>query len=1096
MKLTIALLLATCLQVSAKTFSQTRITLSLQSVELRKALVIIEKKSNYRFLYNDDVVVSGIKVDVEAANTPVTEVLDKLLRTRALFYKVLENNLIVISAADNSAIQETKIAGRIVSGTGEPLVGVSVKVKGSSLGTQTDLDGRFTLTVPDNAVLLVSYVGYDAQEVPVAGKTDISITLHQSEKVLEQVVVVGYGTQRKLDVTGSVAQIKGDEISKQSVVNPISGLQGKVAGVQITNSGAPGASPQITIRGTGTVYGNITPLYVVDGVWYDDINFLNPSDIEDISVLKDASSEAIYGIRAANGVVLITTRKGKRGEPTVNYNGYVGWQHASHMLKMADGTQYATLLNEKNIYSGLDTMFSNPASFGKGTDWYRQILRDAFTTNHQVSLSGSTTKSSYNFSVGYLEQQGLVKTNDFQRYTAHLQNDYTISKFVKLGYTATGSAGKSTDIYSSIFNQIFNAAPIVPVRYASGAYGDPADYGLGNAVSNPQVTLDFFNQNTKTYRATGNAYIDIRFAKHFTLHSSIGGDYAQAEVRNYNPVYQATINQLNARSLLTISRVETRNYLLENTLTYQNTFGDHRLTVLAAQTAQRYKSYGISGTAKDVPYSSSGDLYLALGSAGNSNVTDYGDLSTVASYFGRVNYSFKNRYLINASIRADGSSKFSGDQRWGYFPSVGAGWVISEEPFMQDQHIFNTLKLRGSWGKIGNASVPTNTSVLTVAQTAQMIAFLGQPSLPYTGASINTIVPPTTYWERGEGTDIGLEAAVLQNRLTITADFYNKKTRQAIFDIPILYSLGTIGNNIIANQADFQNQGFELALSWNGKIGKDWSYSISANGSMNDNKVLSVVTGGTPIYAGGGGATSGQYTTRTVAGRPIGEFFGQQVIGIFQTTAEVNSYTSKSGQIIQPNARPGDFKYADTNGDGTIDGKDRVTLGNPNPKYTYGINTNWTYKAFDLTLDFQGVAKVSLYNAQQGLRFGNENYTEDFWKNRWHGAGTSNSYPSADIVGRDNYIPNSWFVQSGSYFRVRTIQLGYSLPAAMLSRWKLQKVRIFLNAQNAFTFFKYKGFNPEVLMTARPATTSTTISTNTTIGVPQGSPTNAGIDTN
>lgn len=1095
MKLTIALLLATCLQVSAKSFSQTRITLSLQSVELRKALFIIERKSNYRFLYNDDVVTNGMKVNVEAANTPVTEVLDKLLLSRSLYYKILENNLVVISATAAN-IAETRITGRIVSAAGEPLVGVSVKIKGSTLGTQTDVEGNFALTVPDNAVLVISYVGYDTQEVSVNGQTQLSITLQQSNKTLEQVVVVGYGTQRKLDVTGSVTQIKGDEISKQSVVNPISGLQGKVAGVQITNSGAPGASPQITIRGTGTVYGNPNPLYVVDGVWYDDISFLNPSDIEDISVLKDASSEAIYGIRAANGVVLITTRKGKRGEPVVNYNGYAGWQHAAHLLKMADGTEYATLLNEKSIYSGSDTVFSHPSAFGKGTDWYRQILRDAFTTNHQVSVSGSGNKSSYNLSLGYLDQDGLVKTNGYQRYTLHLQNDYTFNKYIKIGYTAVGVSSRSNDIYSGIFNQLFNAAPIVPVRYADGAYGDPADYSLGNTVSNPQVTLDYFKQKTKIYRVTGNAYADIKFAKHFTLHSSIGGDYGQAEVRNYNPQYNATTTQSNAVSVLTISRVENRNWILENTLTYQNSFGDHKLTVLAAQTAQRYGTYVITGAAKGVPDNSDADLYLVLGSAGTSSVVDYGDLSTVASYFGRVNYSFKNRYLINASIRADGSSKFSGDQRWGYFPSVGAGWVISDEEFMKDQKIFNTLKIRGSWGKIGNASVPTNKSIQLVAQTSQLIAFLGQPSVPYTGASVNSLVPPTLYWERGEGTDIGLEMAVLKNRLTVEADFYNKKTRQAIFDIPVFGSLGLAGSNIIANQADFQNQGFELALSWRDNIGKDWTYSISANGSLNDNKVLSVVTGGTPIYGGGIGATSGQYTTRTVVGQPIGQFFGEQVIGIFQSAAEVNSYVSKSGQVIQPDAKPGDFKYADNNGDGVIDGKDRVVLGNPNPKYSYGINTSWTYKAFDLSLDFQGVADVSIYNAQQGLRYGNENYTQDFWEHRWHGAGTSNNYPSADIAGRNNYLPNSWYVQSGSYFRIRTMQLGYSLPSDMLNKWKIKKLRVYLNAQNAFTFFKYKGFNPEVLMASRASGLSTTITTNTTIGVPQGNPTSAGIDTN
>ncbi|HEY4150674.1 MAG TPA: TonB-dependent receptor [Chitinophagaceae bacterium] len=1088
MKLTIALLIATCLQVSAKSFSQTRITLSLQSVELRKALFIIEKKSSYRFLYNDDVVTPGIKVNVEAVNTPLTEVLDKLLLTHSLFYKILDNNLVVISASDN-AVLETKVNGKIVASSGETLAGVSIRVKGSSLGTQTDLNGVFSLTVPDNAVLVVSYVGYDTQEVPVSGQSNLSITLQPSTKSLEQVVVVGYGTQRKLDVTGSVAQVRGEDIAKQPDVNPISALQGKVAGVLITNSGIPGASPQITIRGTGTVYGSTNPLYVVDGVWYDDINFLSPSDIESLSILKDASSESIYGVRAANGVVLITTRKGKRGQSVINYNGYVGYQHVTNLLKMADGTEYATLLNEKSILNGTDTVFPNPASFGKGTDWYRQVLRDAFTTSHQLSLSGGGEKSTYNFSVGYLDQQGIAKTNDFQRYNTRLQNDYQLSNFVKVGFTAIGSYSKSNDIYSGLMNQLFNAAPIVPVKYANGSYGDPADYSLGNSVSNPQVTVDFYNQKANIYRATGSGYIDIKFAKHFTLHSSLGGEYAHSEVKAFVPTYYGTSIQNNTVSLLTVYRTETKNWILENTLNYENSFGDHHITVLAGQTAQQYRSYGLTGSIKGVPNSDDAGLFFSLGTPNTGNITDFGDLSTTASYFGRVNYSFKNRYLLTLSLRGDGSSKFSGDQRWGYFPSVGAGWVISDESFMANQKIFNTLKLRGSWGKIGNASVPSNTAVQLVDQAGGRIAFFGQPSVPYPGAGINTLVPPVLYWEKGVGTDIGLEAAVLHNHLTIEADFYNKKTQQAIFDAPVLASLGLTNSSIIANQADFQNQGFELALTWRNTISKNWSYSVSGNISINDNKVLSAVTGSNPIYGGGGGATSGQYTTRTVAGQPISEFYGEQVIGIFQTKADVTSYTSKTGQVIQPNALPGDFKYADTNGDGVIDGKDRVVLGNPNPKYLYGINTNWSYKAFDLTLDFQGVAKVDIYNAQQGLRYGNENYTRYFFDHRWHGPGTSNDNPSADIVGRSNYLPNSWFVQNGSYFRVRNMQLGYTLPSALTNRWGLKKLRVYANAQNAFTFTRYRGFNPEVVTAPR------TVPTSTTVGVSSTNPINMGIDT-
>lgn len=1082
MKLTLLFLLLGFMQVFGKAYSQnTKLTLNLHKVHLSKVLSVIEHKSDYRFLYNNNEIKATQKVSLDVTGESVSQLLDRLLTNTNLSYKILANNLIVI-APHPAAVEVQKLTGQVTDSNGQPLIGVTIKVKGSSAGTVTDGQGNFVLEVPDKAVLVVSYVGYETKEISVNGQTSIHITLSTSSTLLNQVVVVGYGTQKRLDVTGDVAVVKGDEISKQASINPISALQGKVAGVQITNSGAPGASPQILIRGLGTIYGNPNPLYIVDGVWYSDISFLNPADIESISILKDASAESIYGIRAANGVVLITTKKGKAGHTTVNYTGYAGWQHVTNLVKMANGTQYANLINEKSLFSGGDTLLSNPSQYGTGTDWYTQILHDAFVTNHQISINGGTDKSTYNFSFGYLDQDGIVKTNNYKRFTISLQQDIQVLKALKVGYSVVGAGSGSRDIPGSIFHDLFAAPPIVPVRYKDGTYGDPNDFALGNSVTNPQAELDFFNQRSKNYRFTGDVHADLTFLKHFTLHTSEGGDYGEGEVRNYVPEYFATSNQNNLTSRLTISRAETRNWIIENTLTYNNTFGgNNSLTVLVGQGAQRYKSYGLTGTAFNVPGNTSSEMYLSLASVTNAAgdttirngqpyyVSDNGDLSTIASYFTRVNYAYKQTYLLTASLRADGSSKFSGDQRWGYFPAIGLGWVISNENFMQNQHLFNTLKLRGSWGKIGNASVPSNLSVLTVDQNPTFTAIFGQPGVAYTGASITSIVPPTTYWERGVGTDIGLEAALFQNRLNVVADFYNKETQKAIFAIPILGSLGTSGSTIIGNQADIQNRGFELSVSWDQTVNKDFSFHISANGSLNNNKVLSVSTGKNPIYAGGVGATGGQLTTRTVVGQPIGEFYGLPVIGIFQNQDQIN----KSAQA-NTGAHPGDFIYKDVNGDGVISGLDRIPLGNPNPKYLYGINTSFNYKQFDLMLDFQGVADVSIYNANKGLRYGNENYTLNFYDHRWHGDGTSNVDPSANIGGDQNYIPNSWFVESGSYFRVRNLQLGYTIPQDLTNRWHISRLRIFANAQNPFNFFKYTGFTPEV----------------------GGSPTNAGIDIN
>lgn len=965
-----------------------------------------------------------------------------------------------------ASAQNITVSGTVLdSADNTPLPGVGILVKGTTTGTTTNAAGKFTISAPANATLVFSYIGYTNREIAVNNQTTINVNLSASSEMLEQVVVVGYGTQRKLDVTGSVATVKGEDIAKQISPNPVSGLQGKVAGVQITNLGAPGSTPQINIRGTSTIYGNTGALYVVDGVWYDNINFLNPSDIADISILKDASAQSIYGIRGANGVVLVTTVKGKKGDPTITYNGTVGFQKVTNKVEMANATEYATAVNEAYALLNQAPLFTN-TNLGSGTDWYNQVLRDALITNHQVSVNGGSEKSTYNLSLGYLDQDGIVKKNNFKRYTARLSNDIQLFEPLKVGYNIAGTSSRSNDAPTTIFRALYAASPVVPVFNADGSYGDPESFKLGNGSNvNPQATMDFFNQRTTKYNVTGNVFAELKFLKDFTFRTSFGGDFGQEEVRGYIPKYYATKSQNTTDSKLDIDRIETRNWIVENTLTFDKQIEDHHFTVLLGQSAQKRKSYIMNAEAQGVPYSSESDLYLALGNAGTKTIEDDGDLATFASYFARLNYSYKNKYLLNASFRRDGASQFFGTNAWGNFPSIGAGWIISNEDFMKDQTVFSNLKLRGSWGKVGNAGVPFNPSTLTVDQSGGLIAFFG--GLPYTGAGITTLVNPVLLWERSNGTDVGLEMGFLDNRLKIEADYYNRTTEKAIFDIPILGSLGTTSSSLIGNQADIRNRGYEFLTSWSDKTEGGFAYSISGNVGFNQNKVLNVSSGNNPIYKGGSGLTSGYLATRTVNNRPIGEFFGYQVVGVFQNQAEADEWTNND-------FKPGDFKYADINGDGTIDQRDRIVLGNPNPRMTYGLNTNFAYKNFDLTLDIQGVAGVEIMNSNLANRFGNENYTKDFINNRWHGAGTSNTYASANLAGGMNNAPNSFYVENGDYIRLRNVQLGYTLPVALTSKWKAQRLRLFLNAQNAVNIFGYKGFSPEV----------------------GGTPTNAGIDTN
>ena len=1059
MKLITALLLFTCLQVSARGWSQDRITLKMDATDIKKVLLAIEKKSDYRFLFTEDAVKGKPKVSIDVVDATVSQVLDKLLINTGIAYKILGTNLVVLKEGAISAInanQEIRVTGKVTAATGEPLAGVSVTVKGTRTGTTTDANGNFALTVPDDAVLVFSSVGYEPMEMAVAGKSALTISLQPSVKIQEQVIVVGYGSQRKVDVTGAISQVRGEDIAKQSSINPISALQGKVAGVQITNTGAPGGSPEIKIRGVGTVYGSTSPLYVVDGVWFDNISFLNPADIESISILKDPSSESIYGIRAANGVVLVTTKKGKPGKPVVNYTGYVGWQKVTNEIEMANGDEFATLINEKEGTTVLG------GSYGKGTDWYHQILRNALITNHQISVSGGSDRSNYNLSFGYLNQDGIVETNNYQRYTARLQQDVQIANPFKIGYTITAAHSKSKDIDGAIFRQLYTAYPVLPVYYADGSYGDPGDFPLGDGAKyNPQATIDFFDQDSKLNRLTANAYAELKVAKYFTGRSSIGGEYADQNIRNYRPVFNAGPSIRNDLSRLTLTDEHTRNWILENTITYDRKFGDHSVRMLVGQGAQSYQFTKRVGTAENVPNGSNFE-YLSLGT--NRNVIDaeypnYPLHSTIVSYFGRLNYAYANKYLLTASIRADGSSKFADDKKWGYFPSVGLGWVISKEKFMQSQTLFDNLKLRASWGKVGNASVPANLSTVAVNQSNALIAIYGNPPTTSAGASIDQIPPPATYWEKNVGTDVGIEAAMLHNKLNIEVGYYKRKTEDAIFAIDILGSLGAAGSTLIGNQATFENKGFEFMASWRSDIGKNISYSISANLGINKNEVLSTVTGSNPIYGGGAGLANGSLATRTIVGQPIGHFYGYNVVGVFQTNAEAAPWGAQAGDFIFE-----DISGPDGKPDGVIDGKyDRKVLGNPIPRYTFGINTNWNYKAFDLTLDFQGVADVDVYNANVGWRYGNENFSKDFYNNRWHGAGTSNAYPSAKIGSSYNAKPSSFFVESGAYFRIRNVQLGYTLPNSISDKIHASKLRVYFNAQNPFTFFKYKGFSPEII---------------------------------
>lgn len=986
------------------------------------------------------------------------------------------------------------VTGRVVDDKGEPLPGANVVVKNTSLGTATNVEGQYTINAPAGATLVFSFVGYPTQEIPLNGRSAIDVKFGTPlAQTLNDVVVVGYGTQAKREVTGAIASVKGAELVNQASQNPVSSLQGKVAGVQITNSGVPGAAPEIRVRGVGALAG-VAPLYVVDGTFLPpgtDLSFLNQDDIASIEVLKDAASASIYGIQAANGVVLVTTRRGSAGATRVSYNGFGGVQTITNRVKLANAQQYAQLLNEKFALTGIDPRNNLPLDL-PSTDWLKEITRTGSTQNHQLSLSGGTDKASYSFSGSYLQQKGILQSADYERITARLQTDFAVTDHLKVGYSASfanldshdspglpsavfGNYGignlanigtgaipnftlQNPNVSANIFAQAYVAPSVLPPFQANGRYGDPALVGAGlGSFGNPRATLDNFVQRAQGQTLVSNAFASLNFARYFTLRSSVGISYGTARFYNYQKADSLTSVQVYRGNTLVKGTSQNSQVQWENVFTYDRSFGtDHHLTALVGSTALRFRSEQQIGSVSGVQAGGSDSYYFNLGTVGTASLANNpGELSTIFSLFARVNYAYKERYLLTASFRRDGSSRYIEANRYGNFPSVGLGWVVSQESFLANSSVFDFLKVRASFGLLGNNNIPNNISTSRVTFYPTYTGFFGNPSTPVTGANIDTQVPPNALrWERAQEYDAGLEMRFFQNRLSAEFDFYNRRTLNAVFPVPVLSSPGYANSvGYLDNNATFQNQGVEAALRWAPASTGAFSYSLGFTGACNQNKLISTLSGA-PLFAGN--LPLGDYrTTISRAGAPVGAFFGYQATGVFQTAQEVADSPQSA------TAKPGDLRYQDTNGDGILDARDYVVLGNPNPRFTYGLNTTFRYRAIDLQVDIQGVGGVEIFNAQRLVRVGNENYTQDFYNSRWTGPGTSTTTPSADLSGR-NLDPSSYYVEKGDYLRLRNVQLGFNFPKSVTAPLRLQTLRLYANAQNPLTLTKYKGFSPEV----------------------------------
>jgi len=1062
MKLTLLLTVCCVFQSLANVNGQT-VTLAVQDVEISKVLTTIEKQGNFRFLYNSRLKDLQTKVNINFSQAEITEVLASLFSGTTLSFIRLENNLIAIRSENAEVPQDNKITGRITSDAGEALNGVSVTIKGTSRGTVTDNNGNFSLVVPDNATLVISAVGYETQELAVNKQTVFAIKLVQSQKKLDEVVVIGYGTASKRDLTGSITKILGKEVADRPNTNPVASLQGKVAGLSVVNSGTPGAEPDIRIRGTVSI-GGVKPLYVVDGIFNDNIDYLNPNDIESIEVLKDPSSLAIFGIRGASGVIAITTKKAKAGQIVVNFNSSFGAKKLVDKIKMVDATGFKTLFDEEQANIGVpaNQLFDYTKWTGN-TDWVSAMTRTGHFNSNNISVAGSTERNKFYMGVGYTTDEGVVKHEKLEKILIAINDELKVSKAIKLGFNFNGIRQKLP--FSQADGLLYDARRVLPItepfNAANGVYTELAlqSAQIGNPLMNLENKWD--KEIRIENRMVGSVYADINFLRFFNLRTTFYGDMSNLDNNRYSPIiytYNPTVGPngsvyKDANNRLTAvdqSNQKWNKFQQDYILTFKKTFGDHGLTAIAGFTTYYNNFRGIYG---NVSQKSTGDSipndkrfwYISNGFGDPSSQrssSNQWEKATASGLF-RVLYNYKNKYLLNGSFRRDGSSQISPANRYKNYYSIGAGWEVTREDFMASQKFIDFLKIKASWGLLGVQNTYGYDYPFYPALLTGNTAVFGSNIVP--AYSLAYEPNRNLTWEVVDSKEVGFELYAFNNRLHVEAAYYSKLTK----DVMTIVNFGT-GQRRLDNVGSVKNNGIELAAGWVQKLTPDLTLTVNANFTTFKNKVISL--GGDKLYA------SEERPNQTEAGFPIGYFYGYIVDGIYQSYADKLGSPKVSGYEYGP----GDLKYRDIDKNDTIDTRDRTIIGNPTPDFSYGGSINLTYKGFELGIDVGGVYGNEVYRfwGSSELPFTKFNYAE-FKLNRWHGEGTSNWDP---ILGDNhviNRLPSTYGIEDGSYFRIRNLQIGYNFDQAVLRRTHIKGLRIFANAQNLKTFKQNSGYTPE-----------------------------------
>jgi len=970
------------------------------------------------------------------------------------FKKFLLLNLLLVLCLPEAFAQKT-VSGRVTDAeTGETLPGVNVIVKGTTRGTTTDVNGNYKIElIAEDKILSFSFVGYEDVELEVLNQKVVDVALKVKSTLMQEVVVVGYGTQKAKDLTAPIVTVKGNDLSKQVTSNPLNALQGKVSGVQIINSGVPGSGASIKIRGVGSVGDYANPLYVVDGVFVDNIDFISPSDVEELTILKDASAAAIYGVRAANGVIIITTRKGKSGLPVVSYDGYVGVQMPVNILKMASKNQYITLLNEANANIP-GYIPKNPSDYPTSTDWYNELVRTAGINNHNIDITGATDKTSYSIGGNFLYQNGIMDAqNNYQRYNIRGRLEQQVNKNLKIGInTIISNYNKNIPNSDAFFGAYVNP-PVYTVYDPTNAeaypvkFGAPQKYGFGNQYGNPVAAAYYADNFEKGHKEVFSIFGEVDIVKDILSYRvAYNQDQDSWNQRYYTPQFYVGGSQGVTKSNLTKTFGNSSKQIIDNLLTLKRTKGKTSYTVLFGQSTRIEKRETLSGYANSVPGYDDQSKYLVNGSFRDRNAYDAAERYNGLSFFTRGTLNFREKYLATVTFRADASSKYQ--KKWGYFPSVGFAWNISQEGFSKLNAAFSNLKLRLSWGMLGNDNVPSNSSVILGQTGIGSSGVFGDNLVDGMGAQ--TVLQNYLRWETVTEFDVGIDYTLKNEKLSGEVDYYHRVTNNVVFYAPIATGGGVA--ELLGNNGKVLNTGLEFTLNWKDEISEDFNYFISFNATFNHNEVLEL-NGREYIPSG---YIRGNYTTRTAVGHPIGSFYGYEIDGVYKS--EGDALKDPVSQAIKDK---GYFKYKDQNGDKVIDDKDKVYLGSAIPWLISGLDMGINFKKFDISLSIAGQYGNKILNAKRMNRdvFSDGNYDEDFYQNRWTSSNKSSEYPSAEAYN-SSFIQqaNDFFVENGFYIRIQNIQLGYTTDKISF----IPKFRVFITAQRPFTFFTYKGFTPEV----------------------------------